>query len=701
MDILKQILYETAYIFNESAIYILFGFFIAGIINFLLSPEQIFKYLGQDNLKSVFLASLFGIPLPLCSCSVLPTALSLRKQGASKGATLSFLISTPETGIDSISLTYALMDPIMTLARPFAALITAMTAGISANYLESRRPPSPPPEVPGEEVTSPTLAPTEHHPHFIASRGFFDKVFRYAYGDLLNDIALWLVISIFIAGVITTLVPSYFFALYLGDGLLSLLVMLGISVPLYMCAASSTPIAAALILKGLNPGAALVFLLAGPATNAGTVVMVAKFLGRNMMLIYVGTIVLISLILGTILNWIYFGFYIDPMATMGTASELIPPSVKLTGSVILLLLILNQLRGLTPERIRESIQERLHDLLGYPVSFDGRFLFVLWDSGRWIKKYFPVLLLIVYLCSGFYTVQPGEEGIVKRFGRVIAQHIPPGLHYRLPYPFESVETPKVTEVKRLEIGFRTRAFVRMEQTPLGPQPVGVTLFGEPLSMGRDPKEQIPFGLPPLPGSLKETGMDGEPLHTVVIKEKYEEAEMITGDENIINLKFTVQYTINNPFQYLFRVNRPEVLVQNLAESVMRQIVGYTEIDTLYSHGRSHVEETAKTLLQADLDRYHAGISIRNVSIIYDHAPDEVHPAFRDVASAEEDKNTRISQAHGYQSATLAQARGKAEQLLKQALGYKEEKVNQATGEAAAFLEKVAAYEGVEAITEWR
>jgi HflK protein len=195
--------------------------------------------------------------------------------------------------------------------------------------------------------------------------------------------------------------------------------------------------------------------------------------------------------------------------------------------------------------------------------------------------------------------------------------------------------------------------------------------------------------------------DGEPFNTVLLKEQPEEAEMITGDENIVNLKFTVQYRIQDPLPYLFRMSEPERLVQNLTESVIRQIVGQTEIDAVYSHGRSAIEAVTKALLQADLDRYQAGISILAVSIIYDHAPDDVHAAFRDVASSEEDKNTRISVAHGFQNTTLSRARGQAAQLLAEAKAYQEEKINRAQGEASGFREKVAAYEKTEEITELR
>ncbi len=354
-----EILKEITYIFNESAIYILFGFLIAGVLKICVPSEKIFKYLGKGNFSSVFRAALIGIPLPLCSCAVLPTALSLNKQGASKGATLSFLISTPETGVDSMSITYALIDPIMTVFRPIAALVTAVTAGLFANHFEEKAPPVYMASV-QNNCSDESCGCQEGDEK---SRGKISGLFHYAFVELLDDIVFWLIIGIVVAGCISALVPDLFFEQYLS-GYISFFVMLIVGVPIYMCAASSTPVAAALILKGLNPGAALVFLLAGPATNVGTIAAIGRYLGKKMMVIYLGSIVVTSILLGILLNALYFSLNINPTAIVGQASELIPFSIKVSGSLVLLFFIIRNLWKAGFKNALHSLNDKFSEFTG-------------------------------------------------------------------------------------------------------------------------------------------------------------------------------------------------------------------------------------------------------------------------------------------------------------------------------------------------
>ncbi|MEN8262594.1 MAG: SO_0444 family Cu/Zn efflux transporter [Nitrospirota bacterium] len=381
MDFLREIFY----FFNESAIYILFGFLVAGLLKIVLPTEKVFKYLGKKETKSVVRASLLGIPIPLCSCAVLPTAMSLKKQGASKGATISFLISTPETGVDSISITYALIDPLMTVFRPVAALITAITAGIAANIMDKK---------PSKDAlqmvqnTSCACSDTccDNETHEKHSRGKLGELFHYAFVDLLNDIMGWLVLGIVIAALISVLLPENFFESYIGSGPLSMVIMLLVGIPIYMCAASSTPVAAALILKGLNPGAALVFLLAGPATNIGTTAAVGKFLGKKMMVVYLGTIIIVSILLGLLLNEIYAVLGIHPSAIVGQASEIIPSLIKLSGSLILLLLMLINLYRTGIKNTLRAINNTLADFIGFRISIGDKIIDALFKETNRAKK---------------------------------------------------------------------------------------------------------------------------------------------------------------------------------------------------------------------------------------------------------------------------------------------------------------------------
>lgn len=338
MAFISSILLETWGLLLDSAPYILFGIFVAGLLKMYLSPEYVARNLGKGRFGSVFKAALMGIPIPLCSCGVLPAAASLKKQGANNGATTAFLISTPESGVDSISITYALLDPVMTVARPLAAFMTAITAGVSENLLN---PPKPPAAGNGlqtcvvdECCDGEGCNPTEHANH----HSFFEK-FRtglgYAVRDLWGDLAGWFTIGIIVAGVISALIPDDIVGSYLGGGLGSMLLMLLIGIPLYICATASTPIAAAMILKGVSPGAALVFLLVGPATNVASLSILLGFLGKRATAVYLTAIAVMSVISGLILDMVYGLSGVSVQATVGQASEIIPMPVKLGAVVVL------------------------------------------------------------------------------------------------------------------------------------------------------------------------------------------------------------------------------------------------------------------------------------------------------------------------------------------------------------------------------
>jgi len=325
------VLEQSWHILADSAPYLLFGFLAAGYLHGFLSAEAIGRHLGQGRVRSVLKAALVGVPLPLCSCGVIPAALGLRRKGASKGATVSFLVSTPETGVDSIALTYALMDPLMTVARPLAAFVTAVLAGVTENFLGREEALPEPPRLP-------CGCPEEPVPEGAGPLQRVRSGLRYAFGDLLGDLAPWLAVGFLLAGLITVLVPSDFVREHLGGGVLPLLVMLGVGIPLYLCATASTPIAAALILKGLSPGAALVFLLAGPATNIASVTALAGTLGVGATVRYLLSISVGAVGMGLALDAAYGAFGVPARALAGAAAEVFPPGVGLVSALLLILL---------------------------------------------------------------------------------------------------------------------------------------------------------------------------------------------------------------------------------------------------------------------------------------------------------------------------------------------------------------------------
>ena len=340
MDILSGLLKEIWHTFTLAAPYILFGTFMAGFIHIFFDREKVVKHLGKPGLKSVFLAALFGIPLPLCSCGVVPTAVSLRKSGASKGATLSFMISTPETGIDSMFLSYALLDPLMTVFRPVAAMVMAIVAGVSENIFGKKDKPAPGPK---EEKCVFCEEKEYEHKHTFFSK--FNHSMEYAFVDLLGDIAPWLTLGIIIGGAISYFTPAGIIEKYLGYGWPAMFLMLLIGVPLYICASASTPIAAALIAKGMSPGVALVFLLSGPATNTAGIITIAKFLGKRSVVIYLTTISVCSIGLGFFLNYIYNFFHIDINTVLGKGSHsMLMHNAGFIAAPLLIILMINASR---------------------------------------------------------------------------------------------------------------------------------------------------------------------------------------------------------------------------------------------------------------------------------------------------------------------------------------------------------------------
>lgn len=352
-QLIVSIFIESWQVLVESAPYVIFGFFVAGLLKAFVPDSFMARHLGRNSVGSVFKAAIIGVPLPLCSCGVLPAALGLRRQGASKGATTAFMISTPETGVDSMAVTYALIDPVMTVVRPVAATITAICAGLLVNAFPGRETGKVSglrPNAAGAPIDAaqsgasgePTASGCGCHgcgtsPVTLAGR--FRAGMGYAFGEMIADIGKWLIVGVIVAGAIAALIPEDALVEYVGRGFLSYLVMLAVALPLYVCATASTPIAASLLLKGLSPGAALVFLLAGPATNGATITVMLKTLGRRAATLYVASIVVCSLGLAWLVDRLYIGLGLDIRAVVMQVDETLPEWVGVASAVVILALV--------------------------------------------------------------------------------------------------------------------------------------------------------------------------------------------------------------------------------------------------------------------------------------------------------------------------------------------------------------------------
>jgi uncharacterized membrane protein YraQ (UPF0718 family) len=355
-------------LFLDAAPWLIGGLVIAGLIHSFVPTKTMAKHLGQDDLTSNVKAAIFGAPLPLCSCSVIPAAISLKRSGASRSATVSFLVSTPETGADSIAVSYALLGPFMAIVRPIAAILSAITAGLFAIALPEK-------VSINNSVRSETIDPkntestneapavnscktsccgskkqdsetSEGHQHGSVSGGkdsLGQKLWqgqKYAFVDIFNDMAGWLLIGLLLAAMTLAWLPADFLTRW-GGGFVAMVVMALVGIPMYICATASTPIAAGLLMAGISPGAVLVFLLAGPATNMATIGVVKRELGKRAVLAYLAGVLIVAFISGFATNWIVANWQIDIQAQLAASQHLLPEWLMYASATILALLIMN------------------------------------------------------------------------------------------------------------------------------------------------------------------------------------------------------------------------------------------------------------------------------------------------------------------------------------------------------------------------
>lgn len=285
-----ELLNSLLYMLNEMSPYILLGFFIAGLMHAFIPQQTFARHLSSTGWKAVVKSALIGVPLPLCSCGVLPTAIAMRRNGASRAASTSFLIATPQTGVDSIAATWSLLGPAFAVVRPVAALVTAMLGGVAVGKTETKPQPT----------AQACAVNTDERPSGFGRR--LTAALGYGFVDLVGSIGGWLVAGLIIAALITVYVPEDFFSVLGRTPILSMIAVLVIAIPMYVCATGSIPIAMSLVLKGLSPGTALVLLMAGPAANFASFTLISREMGRRAAVCY-----LLSIVAGAIA----FGLMID------------------------------------------------------------------------------------------------------------------------------------------------------------------------------------------------------------------------------------------------------------------------------------------------------------------------------------------------------------------------------------------------------
>ena len=299
-----ELLNSLLFMLNEMSPYILLGFLIAGVMHAFIPQRTFARHLSGSGWKAVVKSALIGVPLPLCSCGVLPTAIAMRRNGASRAASTSFLVATPQTGVDSIAATWSLLGPAFAVVRPVAALFTAIFGGMAVGKADSEK----------DVVVACDVNTDDERPTTFAGKCV--SALKYGFVDLVSSIGGWLVVGLIIAAIITVYVPADFFSVLGRNPILSMIAVLVIAIPMYVCATGSIPIAMSLVLKGLSPGTALVLLMAGPAANFASFTLISREMGRKAAAIYLLSIIAGAMAFGLLIDYVLpkGWFAIDGMA---------------------------------------------------------------------------------------------------------------------------------------------------------------------------------------------------------------------------------------------------------------------------------------------------------------------------------------------------------------------------------------------------
>jgi uncharacterized membrane protein YraQ (UPF0718 family) len=328
----------------EASPWLLLGLLICGLIKAWMNESWLANQLGGNNFISILKAAIIGTPLPLCSCSVIPVAMGIRRSGASKSSTVSFLVATPETGADSIALSYAMLGPLMAIVRPVAAIFSAISSGLLVTVFDKNAPPAPQSSSESSCCSSKksccgdtSSEASDNNPKLVSQWQRISKGMKFAFTDIFDDFVVWLAIGLVFAALVRTFVPDSFLVEW-GSGLMAMLVMMAVGIPMYICATASTPIAAALIAAGVSPGTALVFLLAGPATNMATLAVISRELGCKTLVLYLVGIGVTSILSGLLLDMTLTHLGIDVRSQLSAAEEVVPLWLAYASTAVILVL---------------------------------------------------------------------------------------------------------------------------------------------------------------------------------------------------------------------------------------------------------------------------------------------------------------------------------------------------------------------------
>jgi len=676
---------------------LLLGLLLSGLIHVFISRQAILRYLKDDSLKSVSTSAAIGVPVPLCSCSVVPVVAEMRNKGASRSACMSFLITAPETGADSILVTNAFFGWIVAIVRPVVSFITAVVAGIFCiGLIRDDRDEAKASEHDSdhshdhehghdhdcghdhgvhqpliEETSDCYISPSRMKGLLIAwikglptvfgkrQLGFWVKpdfyrqpdfaednqsapvspadqsgldfrkivkhILRYGFVEIADDILFALLVGIALGGLLYLFIPSDLMANEYARWL-SYPIMVLIGVPLYICASASTPIAAALVAKGFSPGAALVFLMTGPATNTGTIAIIMSQFGTRFASVYVSVVIVVTVILGILIDVLLLATGLTISVNLDASDSTVLWLVQWGGAFALITLIIWRFRAGALHSGYEDLLFNIRPLskpwkqvwghLTRNRSFAGAL-----SPTTPIGMMFYSLILALFLGSGFTTVPPGHVGYGLLFGKVQWKDLSPGLHYLAPRPFVRVDKWPVQEVKSI--------------------------------MASDPHEYL------------------------------------SGDLNMLLLTMNLQYRVNDPYTWRYRTRDPETIVENAVRDQVRTFVSARDLDQLLTSYRAPLEHAIATLFETSGNdprtEIFNSIELVKVNLLDINPVAESMNAFREISSAQEDRERFITDAQSFMVSLVPQAHGNAAYEVAQASGRAHRKVATSGAEADAIL----------------
>ena len=686
---------------------LLLGLFLAGLIHVLISRAAILRWLSDDSLKSVCSSAAVGVPIPLCSCSVVPVVAEMRKKGASRSSCVSFLITAPETGADSILVTHAFFGFVAAVVRPIVSFITAVVTGIFCIGLirDDSHEPKPgghhdhahedddcghdhgshghdhgscdhdhgahtplmtasedcyvsPSQLkamllgwlrnftrrtagkvggvkatswvkpdfyhqPAEDKASDSQAEDESAATDGVSLGKVVKhVFRYGFVEVADDILFALLVGVALGGVLFLVIPDNLMSSEYARWI-SYPVMVIVGIPLYICASASTPIAAALVAKGLSPGAALIFLMTGPATNSGTIAIIISQFGARFASIYVAGVIAVTTVLGIAIDAVVIALGLTLPVNLSASESPAILFVEWAGALILIALIVWRFREGALKSGYDDLVSNIKPLLrrmkqGWERLEQYRPVVGAIPTRTLMKSGVGVLLVALFLSTGLTVVGPSQVAYGRLFGKVVWRDVPPGLHYLGPWPFFKIDKWPVREVKSLV----------------------------------------------------------NDVHY----------EFLSGDLNLLAITSNIQYLVKDPYTYHYLTENPEQVIMDDLKDELRTFVSVHDLDHLLNIERAELEREVQELLEGERESDSAleSIALIKVNLLDIHPTEETMNAFREISSAQDDRERIITNAQQYLVTLMPKAHGNAAYELEQAKGEAYRNVTLSAAESKAI-----------------